>query len=274
MCIGELSISNITGKMGIAEGNMEFNNEVLLAFKNANFTDKRFSFYQKGFLCRYQFLEFTARLAHKKYIETKQTDSYFDALSRLFSKHLFNKDDYFKAFAAQYDDNRWKENLYWCEQMDELYTTYIKLIEWLYANYSGLRAKPGKASFMSLEEFRSLIMDFGLEELFPNSEIPICYNLAMMTQIDEINNERCAEMIQVEFMEALAHIADLADLQGLEIPEDIIRANNQKVPLCLKTEALLKKISKSTIIPKRALDGFKLSDKRLFDKKGQILEDD
>ena len=87
MCIGELTISNITGKMGIAEGNMEFNNEVLLAFKNANFTDKRFSFYQKGCLCRYQFLEFTARLAHKKYIETKQTDSYYDAMRRLFGRH-------------------------------------------------------------------------------------------------------------------------------------------------------------------------------------------
>ena len=86
MCIGELVISQITSKMGLAEGNLEFNNEVLLAFKNANFTDKKYSFYQKGCLCRYQFLEFTARLAHKKYIETKQVETYFEALKKLFGR--------------------------------------------------------------------------------------------------------------------------------------------------------------------------------------------
>lgn len=86
MCIGELSIVTIATKMGVAEGNMEFNNEVLLAFKNANFTDKKFSFYQKGCLCRYQFLEFIARLAHKKYIESKQVETYGEALKKLFGK--------------------------------------------------------------------------------------------------------------------------------------------------------------------------------------------
>lgn len=84
MCIGELSIATIANKMGITEGNVEFNNEVLLAFKNASFTDKRYSFYQKNSLCRYQWVEFVARLAHKKYIETKQVDTYAAALKRLF----------------------------------------------------------------------------------------------------------------------------------------------------------------------------------------------
>lgn len=86
MCIGELTIVTITTKMGVAEGNVEFNNDVLLAFKNANFTDKKYSFYQKGCLCRYQFLEFVARLAHKKYIESKEADTYAVALKMLFGK--------------------------------------------------------------------------------------------------------------------------------------------------------------------------------------------
>ena len=84
MCIGELAIVAITNKMGISEGSSEFNNEVLLAFKNAGFTDKKYSFYQKGCLCRYQFIEFIARLAQKKYMETKQVETYSEALMRLF----------------------------------------------------------------------------------------------------------------------------------------------------------------------------------------------
>jgi len=86
MCIGEQAIGTVATKMGVTEGNVEFSNEVLLAFKNANYTDRKYSFYQKGSLCRYQFLEFVARLAHKKYIESKQVETYGEALKKLFGR--------------------------------------------------------------------------------------------------------------------------------------------------------------------------------------------
>ncbi len=80
MCIGELMILNIVSKLGIGEGDQEFNNEAMLAFKNSSFTDRRFSFYQKGCLARFQWLEFITRLAHKRYIETKQVETFHEAL--------------------------------------------------------------------------------------------------------------------------------------------------------------------------------------------------
>lgn len=84
MCIGELMITTITSKMKIGEGNPEFNNEVLLAFKNSIFTDRRFSFYQKGCMARYQFLEFIPRLAQKMYLDTKIADSIYKSLELLY----------------------------------------------------------------------------------------------------------------------------------------------------------------------------------------------
>lgn len=157
--------------------------------------------------------------------------------------------------------------------MDELYTKYIKMIEYFYSNYSGLRTKPGKAPFMALEEFRNFVTDYGLLDAFPSSEIPLCYNLSIMTQLDEIDSERCAEMYFVEFLESLSHVADLSDPEILEVPEEVIRANNP-IPLWLKTEALLMKLSRNPMIPKKVSDTFKLPTASLFDKKGEILEED
>lgn len=83
MCIGELMILTIINKLGIAEGDQEFNNDAILAFKNSSFTDRRFSFYQKGCLARFQWLEFIARLAHKKFIESKTVETFHEALDLL-----------------------------------------------------------------------------------------------------------------------------------------------------------------------------------------------
>ena len=179
-----------------------------------------------------------------------------------------------KKFAAEYDDNGWKENVYWCEEMDELYTNHLKLLEYLYSNYTGLRTKPGKTPFMALEEFRNFVVEFELDKVMPSSEIPLCYNLAMMTQLDEIDSERCAEMTFVEFMEAFAHIADLSTSQDLGVDPSIISANPKGVPLVLKVEALLRRVANHSRMPKRSLESFKLPNQSLFDNKGNIREEE
>jgi len=155
-----------------------------------------------------------------------------------------------------------------------LYTRHLKLLEYLYNNYIGLRTKPGKQPFMSLEEFRNLVTDFELDKVIPSSEIPLCYNLAMMTQVDEIDSERCAEMSFVEFMEAFAHVADIALPEDLGVDESVIAANRKEFPLALKVETLLKRVAAHSRIPRKVIDGFKLPDKSLFDQNGNILEED
>jgi hypothetical protein len=86
MCIGELTITEICRKMGLGEGNPEFNNEVLLAFKNSIYTDRKYLFYQKASMARYQFIEFAVRLAQKLYFDTKQADSLSRALEMFYGR--------------------------------------------------------------------------------------------------------------------------------------------------------------------------------------------
>lgn len=89
MCIGELLILQIVNKMMGKEGSeadVEFNNEILLNHKNASYTDKRFVFYQKGCLCRYQWMEFLCRLAQKTYIEDKSIETYSQAFSKFYRR--------------------------------------------------------------------------------------------------------------------------------------------------------------------------------------------
>lgn len=84
MCLSELTITEVCRKMGLGEGNPEFGNEVLLAFKNSIYTDRKFLFYQKASMARFQFVEFVVRLAQKLYVDTKQTDSLSQALETFY----------------------------------------------------------------------------------------------------------------------------------------------------------------------------------------------
>ena len=66
---------------------------------------------------------------------------------------------------------------------------------------------------MSLEEWQQLCQDANfLNEKFTQREVDLNFNLAMMTQLDEISQDRHYNMTWVEFIEALARAADLANL--------------------------------------------------------------
>jgi hypothetical protein len=61
---------------------------------------------------------------------------------------------------------------------------------------------------MSLEEFRLLCTDSGIiSDSFTTREIDVCFNQAMMTQVDIIFKKRHLEMNFVEFLEAICRAA-------------------------------------------------------------------
>lgn len=159
--------------------------------------------------------------------------------------------------------------------MDELYTMHIKLIEYLYKCYTGLLTKPGKPPFMSLQEFRNFIMEYGLDKYLPLADIPLCFNLSMMSQLDEVDSERCAEMSFVEFLESIAHIAEYANLPHIskEHPEDLTEEERTAQPLWVKTEALLHQISNNSNVSTKLLQTFALPKSSLFNSKGELIED-
>jgi hypothetical protein len=275
MCISEMTITEICRRMGLGEGNPEFVNEVLLAFKNSIYTDRKFLFYQKASMARFQFVEFTVRLAQKLFFDTKQADSISQALEMFYGTFV-SPEKHFKEFAKQFDDNGWKEAFYWTEEMDCVYTKYQKVMEELYRMYSGLRSMPGKPKFMALEEFKNFVYDFALFSQNSITEVPVCYNLAMMTQVDELDSERIAEMSFVEWLEAFARVADNEALPHIaKDPAEewsFEKLRGQKI--WVKTEALLQHVFKHPKLDKRKLTGFVAPSKSLFDSKFELLEDD
>lgn len=66
---------------------------------------------------------------------------------------------------------------------------------------------------MCNDEFSKLFFDSGIiSDLFNSKELGIIFNLSMMTQLDETNQEKHFRMSFDEFIEAIARVADKCNL--------------------------------------------------------------
>lgn len=62
---------------------------------------------------------------------------------------------------------------------------------------------------MCLEELGEICkMANLLDENFAERDIQLAFNLSMMTQVDELNQDRIFQMSFVEFLEAVARVAE------------------------------------------------------------------
>ena len=94
---------------------------------------------------------------------------------------------------------------------------------------------------MSLAEFRDIIMKYELlDDLFVERDITVCFNLSMMTQVDELSTDRPFQMMFVEFLEALSRVAEKKSMVPLgELPEQYSVEERIQVKLDYKIESLL-----------------------------------
>ena len=98
---------------------------------------------------------------------------------------------------------------------------------------------------MNLHEFRLMCNEAGLcNERFVLREIDMCFRQAMMTEVDEISQGEHLQMVYVEFIEAIARIAD-------KILED---KPNEVYPLRKKLEGIIPKLLE--ICPVKIKTGF------------------
>ena len=83
------------------------------------------------------------------------------------------------------------------------------ILETVYNKYSEKKVKPGEKKFMCLEELIDMCKHANIfDENCVERDVVIAFNMAMMTQIDELNSEKIFRMTFVEFLEALGRIAD------------------------------------------------------------------
>lgn len=162
----------------------------------------------KWWLVRYQLMEILVRIALKKYykpskegrIPIRMTMS--EAVIKLFEENLlpqFNK----------FNCHRWRLAHLWCQEVDEAFQEHLEEINTLFKLNSGKYSKPGKAKFMSLDEFYQMITNSGILESksLGSGEVGSLFNISMMTQVKELESERHMEMNFLEFVEAICRVA-------------------------------------------------------------------
>ncbi|EGR32874.1 leucine rich repeat protein [Ichthyophthirius multifiliis] len=194
---------------------------------------------------RYQIMEILIRIAEEKYIlKQKKAQSYLQALQFLWEEHLFQE-----LSNESYNPQIWRNQRYWNEECDTCLKFYKPILEHVYKKYAKLKVKPGQPPFMCLEELQNICTQCGFNELAHfGPQIPLlAFNFSMMTQIDEINSDRIFQMSLLEFMEAVARIAEdvsLEPIEGIRFVdqdwEDLERRKNQ--PLGHKLEAFIVKL--------------------------------
>lgn len=157
-------------------------------------------------LVRDEFMQIFVRLASSKYLKSKMYLTYTDALKALFKDGIL---EYMKKF----DSNEFRVNKLYNESCDMIFKYYQKAVRQLYTNYSGKHSKPHEERFMCADEFIRLVTDSGItSDYFGAKEVGIIFNLSMMTQVDELTNDRHMKMTYDEFIEAISRIADKCNL--------------------------------------------------------------
>jgi hypothetical protein len=125
-----------------------------------------------------------------------------------------------KGFMEGFGSYTMRENMIWKEQPDYILKAHKLILDQIWTKYSGARAMPGKKKFMSVDELRRLILDSGIDKEIAEREIPVIYNLSMMSQVDELTSERIFEMSYVEYLECLCRLADKISLPSLYFSEE------------------------------------------------------
>jgi len=167
----------------------------------------------KTALIRFEFVEVLFRLALKKYFDTKEAPSEYDAVEKLLTVNIIPN-------CMQYNNQPFRDHRYWNEECDNFLKAFYPLFENLYVTHSGKNKLPGEKNFMSFEEYLEIFGVSGLiNEIFTEREAITSFAQAMMTQIDELDNDRHMKMQMLEFLEAISRAADILSLAP---PETIV----------------------------------------------------
>lgn len=149
-------------------------------------------------LIRYQFLEILTRLALKRYEDTNIASSKAEAVKLMYERNLY-------PFFAKDDPQKFRDTIYWVEEVDNLFKSHLPLFEYLFKNYGGTHMKPGDSWFMTTDELETIFADANLiTDTLVSRDLAVFYNLSMMTQVNEIEKDRHLRMTLVEFLEAIA----------------------------------------------------------------------
>lgn len=163
-----------------------------------------------NYLVRHNIMEVFTRMASTKYVKNGDSANYSEAMDKLLG-------DYLIPYMEKFDTHKWRTKNLWTLELDLAFKHGLEPLKKVYKEYIGKFALPGAPRYMSLQEFQELINTADIyTENFGSLLVPVQYNLAMMTRVDEVEDDKHLNMTFTEFIEAIARVAE-----NLEIPHPI-----------------------------------------------------
>ncbi|EAR90528.1 hypothetical protein TTHERM_00118760 (macronuclear) [Tetrahymena thermophila SB210] len=195
---------------------------------------------------RFQFLELIVRIACDKYMRNGNCKNVQKTLNKFFSRKSVSQ-----MFEEIEDPQQWRDQRYWNEVCEIVINKYHVMIEEIWQKWADCR-KGEKRSLkshktMNINEFIDMLRHFKLiDESFTEKDAQVTFNLSIMTQIDEINNDKFINMEFIEFIEALARIAEKKCMEPLGLKTDELQKEQaQKISLGYKLERFLEHLKYS-----------------------------
>ncbi|CAG9323140.1 unnamed protein product [Blepharisma stoltei] len=183
-------------------------------------------------LIRYQFMEILVRISLDKFLKSGQATTASEAVYIMLNNHI-------KPNLSHILADKWRFSRYITEEVDNVLKANVSLLKAVYAKYSKLKVKPGQKPFMCLQEFDGICIEGQLlTETFTARETNMAFNLAMMTQPNELDYDRHLQMSFIEFLEAISRVADMAKLPDPESGE----RSTESAPLAKLITNLLPKL--------------------------------
>ena len=125
-------------------------------------------------------MEMMIRIAAEVYISTKQCTTYAEACDKFYNT-------YATPFFLKFDHNPWREERYWFETVDYIYTKHMKIVMNVWEQFSGKKTVPGKKAWMSQDEYRKLINETEIDKEITEREISSNFNFSHMPQVYYFN---------------------------------------------------------------------------------------
>ena len=146
---------------------------------------------------RYEFLEFLARIAEKKFKEPKICATYVESLEKLLEEHIFKLGD--KEEWQEFRDNR-----LWTIDVNDVLEANQEHLTKIYQRYFAPRKK-----YMDMKDALHFMMKDSALNLIEKDAI-FCYGMSKMTVDKEHEkNDLYHKLAPVEFLEMIGRIADI-----------------------------------------------------------------
>lgn len=150
------------------------------------------------------------------------------------------------AYEETISAQQWRKTVLWNEPVDNILKAYLPVLRHIYDNLGGTALLPGQKFHMTVSEFENFTLTGDLvNDVFSQRDAAYCFNMAMMTQINDIENERHIQGQFIEFLEAFCRVAEISSFPPNDDEEYMTLDERKSQPLHTKLENVLPLVMKN-----------------------------